>query len=367
MRVLSLFSGIGAHDLGLEWAGFEIVGQVEIDEFCQKILKKHFPKAKRWTDICAVTANDIRRRCGRIDLITGGFPCQDISTAGKQKGLVEGERSGLWREMWRLIRDLRPDWLLLENVPSLRTKGSDNIIAALEGLGYTCWPLVVGAVHAGAPHERRRVWIVAYASRNLWRTSRDGLREAFNRAGEELGDTNSEHGGQGGNDGVVGQSTARRKKSRSNGEHVANTDGELGRAVTDEAGRPLVAAIEKCAQSESDGVSMGDAENERCFKGGCQVEMETRKNPDLPTQAELMYPTPTATEYGSNSGGERPGPSRPSLSRLVQQNPSTSGNIRVQLNPLWVAQLMGLPDGWLDLDETSSKRSETRTRRKSRT
>jgi hypothetical protein len=167
MRVLSLFSGIGAHDLGLEWAGFEIVGQVEIDEFCQKILKKHFPKAKRWTDICAVTANDIRRRCGRIDLITGGFPCQDISTAGKQKGLVEGERSGLWREMWRLIRDLRPDWLLLENVPALRTKGGDNILAALEDsgtpAGRSWWVLSMPALptkdgESGSWHTPRAIY-----------------------------------------------------------------------------------------------------------------------------------------------------------------------------------------------------------------
>lgn len=364
MRVLSLFSGIGAHDLGLEWAGFEIVGQVEIDEFCQKILKKHFPKAKRWTDICAVTANDIRRRCGRIDLITGGFPCQDISTAGKQKGLVEGERSGLWREMWRLIRDLRPDWLLLENVPALRTKGGDNILAALEGLGYSCWPLVVGAVHAGAPHERRRVWIVAYASRNLRRASRDGLRKAFDGASEELGNAASKRRkGQRLSARSEGQNMAHVDRSSAN---VANTDGELGRTIKMKPGVPWWLQSRSSRNLKAMAYQWATPKMRDALRGGCQVEMETRKNPDLPTQAELMYPTPTAT-YGSNSGGERPGPSRPSLSRLVQQNPSTTGNIRVQLNPLWVAQLMGLPDGWLDLDETSSKRSVTRTRRKSRT
>lgn len=161
MRVLSLFSGIGAHDLGLQWAGMDIVGQVEIDEYCQTVLKKNFPKAKRWTDIHSVTANDIRRSCRHISLITGGFPCQDISTAGKGKGIVEGERSGLWREMWRLIRDLRPDWLLLENVPALRTRGSDRVLTSLESLGYTCWPLVVGAWSVKAPHQRNRLLIIA--------------------------------------------------------------------------------------------------------------------------------------------------------------------------------------------------------------
>lgn len=161
MRVLSLFSGVGAHDLGLEWAGMQIVGQVEIDDYCTKVLEKHWPKVKRWSNITAVSANDIRNRCGRIDLITGGFPCQDISVAGKQKGIIEGNRSSLWWHMWRLIRDLRPDWLLLENVPALRTNGSDRVLLSLEALGYTCEPLVVGAEHLGAPQKRHRVWIVA--------------------------------------------------------------------------------------------------------------------------------------------------------------------------------------------------------------
>lgn len=159
MRVVSLFSGIGAHDLGLEWAGMQIVGQVEIDEYCTKILEKHWPKVKRWRDITTVSANDIRRL--KPDLITGGFPCQDISTAGKQKGIVEGERSGLWREMWRLIRDVRPDWVLIENVPALRTNGADIVLGALEAIGYSWWAFVVGAIHAGAPHRRQRVFIVA--------------------------------------------------------------------------------------------------------------------------------------------------------------------------------------------------------------
>lgn len=130
LRVVSLFSGIGAHDLGLEWAGMQIVGQVEIDDYCTKILEKHWPNVKRWRDITTVSANDIRRL--KPDLITGGFPCQDVSTAGKQKGIVEGERSGLWREMWRIIRDVRPDWLLIENVPALRVKGADSVLGALE-------------------------------------------------------------------------------------------------------------------------------------------------------------------------------------------------------------------------------------------
>ena len=132
LRVLELFAGIGGFGLGLERAGMKVVGQVEIDEYCQKILEKHWPKVSRWSDIRHVTVDDIRRRCGRVDLICGGFPCQDISTAGKGAGIVEGERSGLWREMWRIIKDVRPAWVLIENVPALKVRGADGVFAALE-------------------------------------------------------------------------------------------------------------------------------------------------------------------------------------------------------------------------------------------
>lgn len=164
MRVLSLFSGGGFHDLGLQWAGMEIVGQVEIKEECQSFLKGNYPKAKRWRDIQTVSIADIRRRCRHIDLITGGFPCQDISVAGKGEGTT-GKASGLWREMWRIIRGIRPDWLLIENSPALRVRGADGVLAALAAIGYTSIPLVVGAWAVGASHERNRVLIVAYHNR----------------------------------------------------------------------------------------------------------------------------------------------------------------------------------------------------------
>ena len=163
MRVISLFTGIGAHDLGLRWAGMEIVGQVEIDGYCLDKLETNFPGVKRWGDITTVTANYLRRL--KPDLITGGFPCQDISTVGRQRGIVDGERSGLWREMWRIVRDVRPDWVLIENVPALRTKGADSVCSAMEAIGYTCRAHVVHAFDAGLDHSRPRVWIVAYSDR----------------------------------------------------------------------------------------------------------------------------------------------------------------------------------------------------------
>src|ERR1700733_14828612 len=158
MRVLSLFSGIGGIDLGLQRAGMEIVGQVEIEEFCINTLKKNFPAVPKWRDIREVSARGIRQVCGDIDLIAGGFPCQDLSLAGKGAG-IEGDRSKLWQEMWRLVVYLRPSWIFFENVPALRTRGADTVLSAYEGIGYTCWPIVVAGRLVGANHRRKRVFV----------------------------------------------------------------------------------------------------------------------------------------------------------------------------------------------------------------
>ncbi len=161
MRALSLFSGIGALDYGLERAGFEIVGQCETEPFCLAVLEKHWPSVWRHDDVRTLTADLVRERVGRVDLIAGGFPCQDVSSAGKGAG-IGGARSGLWFHMARIIAGVRPTWVLVENVPALRTRGADRVLADLEALEYHVWPLVVGAWAAGAPHRRDRVWIVAH-------------------------------------------------------------------------------------------------------------------------------------------------------------------------------------------------------------
>lgn len=181
MKTLSLFSGIGAHDLGLQRAGMEIVGQIEIDDYCQSILKKHWPHVPKWKDITNVSGVEVTAKCGTVELITGGFPCQDISVAGRQKG-IEGKKSGLWREMHRLVIALRPNWVLIENVPALRTKGADTALSSLEEADYTCWSFVVGAWAIGAPHRRNRVWIVAHSN------SHDLRQQSRRRGGKDRQD-----------------------------------------------------------------------------------------------------------------------------------------------------------------------------------
>ncbi len=159
MRVLDLFSGIGGFSLGLERAGFRTVAFCEQAAYPRRILGRHWPGVPCYTDIRTLSAARLHRDgVATPDLICGGFPCQDISTAGPGAGL-DGERSGLWRHMLRLIRECGPAWLVVENVPALRVRGADRIIADLAAAGYACWPLVVGAAHAGAPHRRQRVFI----------------------------------------------------------------------------------------------------------------------------------------------------------------------------------------------------------------
>lgn len=162
MNVLDLFSGIGGFSLGLERAGMRTVAFCEIDPFCRSVLAERWPAVPCYSDVRELSADRLGRDGIQADLICGGFPCQDISHAAgaKAKGL-EGERSGLWFEMRRLVRELRPAWVLVENVPRLRTLGADTVLADLAEAGYTARPVVVGAIHAGADHIRKRVWILA--------------------------------------------------------------------------------------------------------------------------------------------------------------------------------------------------------------
>jgi DNA (cytosine-5)-methyltransferase 1 len=155
VRVGELFAGIGGMGLGLERAGFTVAWQVEVDPACRRVLERHWPDVPRRGDVRLAGADSL----APVDCIAGGFPCQDISTAGKGAG-IDGGRSGLWREFARILGELRPRWVLIENVPALRRRGADRVLGDLEALGYACWPLVVGARHVGAPHRRDRVWIV---------------------------------------------------------------------------------------------------------------------------------------------------------------------------------------------------------------
>ena len=157
----SLFSGIGGIDLGFEWAGIETRWQVEIDDYCQKLLSIRFPHTKKFTDVRKVGSHNLEK----VDIISGGFPCQDISVAGKGAG-IEGERSGLWTELHRVISELRPRFAFIENVPMLTIRGGGRVISDLAEIGYDAEWQIMGADDVGAWHRRKRIWIVAYPGCN---------------------------------------------------------------------------------------------------------------------------------------------------------------------------------------------------------
>ena len=163
----SLFAGIGGFDLGFAREGYEVRWQVEIDEYCQKVLAKHWPHVPRYDDV---------RDCGLhnlepVDVITGGFPCQDLSTAGKQEGL-DGERSALWWDYHRIISELRPRFAVVENVPNLFNRGIDRVCGSLAEIGYDAEWHVISAADMGAPHLRKRAWLCTWP---MAHTMREGL------------------------------------------------------------------------------------------------------------------------------------------------------------------------------------------------
>lgn len=157
MRVLDLFSGIGGFSLGLERAGMRTVAFCEIDPYCRAVISKRWPGVPIFNDVTKLTAADV----GAIDVICGGFPCQDISEAGKGAGIT-GERSGLWVEYARLIGELRPSYAIVENVAALLGRGLDVVLGDLAEIGYDAEWHCIPASAAGAPHERDRIWIVSY-------------------------------------------------------------------------------------------------------------------------------------------------------------------------------------------------------------
>ena len=200
MRHGSLFSGIGGFDLAAEWMGWENVFHCEWNPFGQKVLKYYWPNAESFSDI---TKTDFTKYEGQIDIISGGFPCQPYSSAGKRKG-KEDERH-LWPEMLRTIREVKPSFVVGENVRGLTNWNGgmvfDEVCSELEALGYQVAPVIIPACGLNSPHKRERIWFVAYccsirqytrrAEQSLSRNSTDGKkRNATNTNGNGFNECN---------------------------------------------------------------------------------------------------------------------------------------------------------------------------------
>lgn len=176
---IDLFHGIGGFALGAYWAGMKFKNHFcsDIEPYCQKLYKLRFPDSIQLGDITKIDTEDLKRY-GDKWIITGGFPCQDISIAGKGEGIT-GARSGLWFEYWRLIRDLRPDFAIMENVGALTFRGLDAVLGSLAEIGYNAEWQDIRASDMGAPHRRERIWIVAYPDSNTNR------KQVFGKHGQK--------------------------------------------------------------------------------------------------------------------------------------------------------------------------------------
>ncbi len=162
----SLFAGIGGFDLGFERAGMACKWQVEIDDYANRVLAKHWPDVRRWPDVRTWPQPDTER----VDVICGGFPCQDISDAGLKAG-IDGHRSGLFFDAVRVVRQLRPKCVVLENVAAIIGRGHDRVLATMAELGFDGEWEVLPACAFGAPHSRERMFYVFYSNGSELRAS----------------------------------------------------------------------------------------------------------------------------------------------------------------------------------------------------
>lgn len=320
MRIGSLFSGIGGIELGLERAGVgHTVWQCEQDTAAQAVLRTRWPGVPVYDDVRAIGAANVQP----VDVLCGGFPCQDISVAGSGAGL-SGARSGLWFEYLRLIRELRPRYVVAENVAALVTRGLDVVLGGLAKSGYDALWLPLRASDVGAPHRRERIFIVA------WRVADSDSKRALGQP----------------------DSPERREVERAPADGAGGGVGHADRSGLE--GRSLL----KCERSdqwiarEASAENMADSESERQFSR-------------LPCRATKEEPW----TYGARADVDRthewpPAPNDANgWASYAARHPGRAPAVRGQLNPGFVESIMGFPDGWTDV-EFSGRRTKRAERLK---
>ena len=320
MNALSLFTGIGGLDLAAEMAGIKTAAFCEIESYPISILEKRYPGIPIYNDIRQLKGSDFN---DRIDVIHGGFPCQDLSIAGKQAGL-EGERSGLWFEMLRVISELRPRYVVAENVRGAVNLALDTVYSGLVGEGYKVYPYVIPASAVGAPHQRERLFVVGVREDVHRRYT-----EAIENPGCELRQGGSECGEV---KGKTREGTTRDAQFSGGTLWPTPRAKEPGR-TTEGYGRGLQELVE--------------GKEQRKLWPTPVKEDYRRRGPNsrqqgLPEIVHKLWPTPSANEDACGTPNGK-------MQKMLGNNPEvrkTSG----QLNPDWVEQLMGYPEGWTDLD-----------------
>jgi len=232
---LIFFRASAAFSLGLErTGGFETVAFCEIEDYPRRVLAKHWPKVPCYNDVRELTGARLAADGIAVDVICGGFPCQDISFAGKGAGLA-GERSGLWREYARIIRELRPRFVIVENVSALLSRGLADVLGSLAALGYDAEWHCIPASAVGAPHRRDRLWIVAYPGGEQHEGRGLAIRRAL-AAQLHAADADSEGEHAGAFDAEVGRSSQPMANTNGSDRHGRRRDVQVGRErITREA------------------------------------------------------------------------------------------------------------------------------------
>ena len=357
MKFGSLFSGVGGFDLGFERAGMECVWQVEFDKACQSVLKKHFEKAELFDDVRTVGKHNLEP----VDVICGGFPCQDVSIAGKRAGLA-GERSGLWSEFARIIDELEPKWVVIENVPGLLSsnRGRDfaTVIRWLAERRYGVAWRILDSQYFGVAQRRRRVFIVASfgngnASEILferegvrWNTEK-GRKTGEGTAGTVEGGSSKCHSdvtsGQQDANVVVGALQARDYKG------VGNQYVNEGKVITMSSGQANAEILSERRTSltglhEQPIVALND-------QGGSQMSVTENVSAKLRSQEHGHQPIVASTftiRTGKAGGGKGYlGVDDGSMTLGGQPQWVASESVR-RLTPTECERLQGFPDGWTD-------------------
>lgn len=361
MKFGSLFSGIGGFDLGFERAGMECAWQVEIDANCQNVLKKRFEGVKIYNDVREVGRHNLEP----VDLICGGFPCQDLSVAGKREGLA-GERSGLWFEFARIINELEPKWVVIENVPGLLSshKGQDFaiIIQWLAERGYGLAWRILDSQYLGVAQRRRRVFIVASlgggsAAEVLFESEGvSGDTPKSKKAGEEITGTLTDRVGGSGSgwarwneeQGLVPSPF----RMTSFGEYVDDdTASTLKERDYKDATDLVTQPVATYTISQQD-----DGRNDGA--GGLSVTQDD-KSVGISSKSKTVIVQPVVWEMHHASEVYRK--SEKELAPTLQARMGTGGNniplvgVR-RLTPTECERLQGFPDGWTEIGQADSHR-----------
>ena len=259
---LSLFSGIGGLDLAAEWAGFKTIGQCEWADYPTKVLEKHWPDVPRWKDIRTLTKESFYEKTGRrtVDIISGGFPCQPFSVAGKQRG-KEDDRY-LWPEMVRVIKELRPTWVVGENVAGIVRMALPDILSELEACGYRTRAFLIPACAVGARHRRYRVAIVAYA--DGWESRSADVSESGKEEVTQFG-TNS----TGKEWPMADAYTERKSQSTGNKQNIGNGTCIGGENVADSNSTRLQT---KGTKQQAEGITRTSSDVQHAYSTGCKEQ-----------------------------------------------------------------------------------------------